>query len=227
MRIALAQVNPKVGDCDGNAALVIRAAREVAAYLVSKAAGWDIVPVTVLRSDAPMGEGSLQLFIEHDPEVHYFTLMHDRLDEFARFAAFDVVVNNAGVGTAVPATRETPEQFRKVIDINLNGCYWMAQAFARAIGEDGGSIVNIGSVLGSTTASTPKVPSAARIDLDDDGKVVVKPRHADSKRGKTMWATSRTLVANMVKGVTSGFVSRPSPPRGLSGGCYGPICAAK
>ncbi|HKG63577.1 MAG TPA: glucose 1-dehydrogenase [Solirubrobacteraceae bacterium] len=68
----------------------------------------------------------------------------------------DVLVNNAGVGTAVPATRETPEQFRKVIDINLNGTYWMAQAFARAIGEDGGSIVNIGSVLGSTTAGLPQ-----------------------------------------------------------------------
>jgi large subunit ribosomal protein L6 len=39
----------------------------------------------------------------------------------------------------------------------------------------------------------------------DDGKVVVKPRHADSKRGKVMWATSRTLVANMVKGVSDGF----------------------
>ena len=71
------------------------ASRERAAYLVSRAAGWDIVPTTVIRADAPLGEGSLQLFIEHDPEVHYFTLMHDRLDEFARFAAFDVVVNNA------------------------------------------------------------------------------------------------------------------------------------
>ena len=68
----------------------------------------------------------------------------------------DVLVNNAGVGTAVPATRETPEQFRQVIDINLNGSYFMAQAFARAIGEDGGSIVNIGSVLGSTTAALPQ-----------------------------------------------------------------------
>ena len=71
------------------------AARERASYLVSEGAGWHIVPPTVLRADAPMGEGSLQLFIEHDPEVHYFTLMHDRLDEFASFAAFDVVVNNA------------------------------------------------------------------------------------------------------------------------------------
>ena len=71
------------------------AARERASYLVSEAAGWGLVPVTVLREKAPLGPGSLQLFIEHDPEVHYFTLMHDRLDEFAPFAAFDVVVNNA------------------------------------------------------------------------------------------------------------------------------------
>ena len=42
------------------------AAREVAAYLVSEASGWGLVPPTVLREDAPLGEGSLQLFIEHD-----------------------------------------------------------------------------------------------------------------------------------------------------------------
>ena len=44
------------------------------------------------------------------------------------FGRVDILVNNAGVGTAYPATRETPEQFRQVIDVNLNGCYWMAQA---------------------------------------------------------------------------------------------------
>src|SRR4051795_9566770 len=44
------------------------------------------------------------------------------------FGHVDVLVNNAGVGTAVPATRETPEQFREVIDVNLNGAYWMAQS---------------------------------------------------------------------------------------------------
>src|SRR5687767_7251318 len=79
----------------------------------------------------------------------------------AELGKADVLVNNAGIGTAVPATRETPEQFRKVIDVNLNGSYWMAQAFARAIGEDGGSIVNIGSVLGSTTAGLPQAAYGA------------------------------------------------------------------
>jgi uncharacterized repeat protein (TIGR03843 family) len=71
------------------------AAREVAAFMVSEAAGWDLVPPTVLRDDAPLGPGSLQLFIEHDPERHYFVLMDDHADVLRCFAAFDVVVNNA------------------------------------------------------------------------------------------------------------------------------------
>ncbi|HEX2235516.1 MAG TPA: SCO1664 family protein [Actinomycetota bacterium] len=71
------------------------AAREVAAYLVGVAAGWGLVPPTVLRRQAPLGSGSLQLFIEHDPERHYFTLAEGRLEDFAVFAAFDVVINNA------------------------------------------------------------------------------------------------------------------------------------
>jgi len=72
----------------------------------------------------------------------------------------DVLVNNAGVGTAVPATRETPEEFRRVIDVNLNGCYWMAQACGRVM-QPGSSIVNISSVLGLTTAGLPQAAYAA------------------------------------------------------------------
>src|SRR5213076_1302994 len=72
----------------------------------------------------------------------------------------DVLINNAGIGTAVPASREQPDEFRRVIDINLNGSYWMAQACGRAM-KGGGSIVNIGSVLGSTTAGLPQAAYAA------------------------------------------------------------------
>ena len=72
----------------------------------------------------------------------------------------DVLVNNAGVGTAVPATRERPEDFRRVIDVNLNGCYWMAQA-AAAVMEPGSAIVNISSVLGLTTAGLPQAAYSA------------------------------------------------------------------
>ena len=72
----------------------------------------------------------------------------------------DVLVNNAGVGTAVPATRETPEQFRSVIDVNLNGAYWMAQACGRVM-QPGSSIINISSVLGITTGGLPQAAYSA------------------------------------------------------------------
>jgi NAD(P)-dependent dehydrogenase (short-subunit alcohol dehydrogenase family) len=72
----------------------------------------------------------------------------------------DVLINNAGIGTAVPATRETPDEFRRVIDINLNGSYFMAQACGRAM-RDGGSIVNVGSVIGSTSAFLPQAAYAS------------------------------------------------------------------
>ncbi len=72
----------------------------------------------------------------------------------------DVLVNNAGLGTAAPATREPPDDFRRVIDVNLNGSYWMAQACGRVM-QPGSSIVNIGSVLGSTTAGLPQAAYAS------------------------------------------------------------------
>jgi NAD(P)-dependent dehydrogenase (short-subunit alcohol dehydrogenase family) len=76
------------------------------------------------------------------------------------FGKVSVLVNNAGFGWAAPATRETPEQFRKVIDINLNGQYWMAQAFGRAA-KEGGSIINISSVLGLRPGAIPQAGYAA------------------------------------------------------------------
>ncbi len=76
------------------------------------------------------------------------------------FGRVDVLVNNAGIGTAVPATRETPEQFRQVVDVNLNGCYWMAQACGRVM-QPGSSIVNISSVLGITTGGLPQAAYSA------------------------------------------------------------------
>ncbi|WP_242419217.1 SDR family NAD(P)-dependent oxidoreductase, partial [Frankia sp. CpI1-P] len=76
------------------------------------------------------------------------------------FGRVDVLVNNAGIGTAVPALKETPEQFRSVLDVNLSGCYWMAQAAARVM-RPGSSIVNISSVLGLTTAGLPQAAYTA------------------------------------------------------------------
>jgi uncharacterized repeat protein (TIGR03843 family) len=69
--------------------------REVAAYLVSAALNWQVVPPTVYRTDGPMGPGSLQQFIVADLREHYFSLMPSRSDDFRTMAAFDVIVNNA------------------------------------------------------------------------------------------------------------------------------------
>jgi NAD(P)-dependent dehydrogenase (short-subunit alcohol dehydrogenase family) len=84
-------------------------------------------------------------------------LVAGAMDEYGRV---DILINNAGVGTAYPATRETPEQFRQVIEINLNGCYWMAQACGRVM-KPGSSIINISSVLGITTAGMPQAAYAS------------------------------------------------------------------
>jgi uncharacterized repeat protein (TIGR03843 family) len=96
------------------------AAREVAAYVVSEATGWGVVPPTILR-DGPLGEGACQLWIESseaEPAVDFvaadelppdwlavarardetgkpYVLAHADDAALARFALFDVVVNNA------------------------------------------------------------------------------------------------------------------------------------
>lgn len=79
------------------------------------------------------------------------------MNEFGRV---DVLVNNAGVGTAAPATRETPDEFRSVIDLNLNGSYWSAQACGRVM-QPGSSIINLSSILGITTAGLPQAAYSA------------------------------------------------------------------
>jgi uncharacterized repeat protein (TIGR03843 family) len=70
--------------------------REVAAWQLSDRLGWDLVPTTIVREDAPLGEGSLQLFVEADFEQHYFTLYENEAnhDVLRRMCAFDLVANN-------------------------------------------------------------------------------------------------------------------------------------
>ncbi len=68
--------------------------REVATYVVSQALGWPYVPPTVLR-DGPHGLGSVQLYIDADPEEHYFTLQEQYVEDFQHVAALDYVINNA------------------------------------------------------------------------------------------------------------------------------------
>lgn len=69
--------------------------RETAAYLTAKALGWPLVPPTLLRAGT-RGVGSVQLFIDHDPEEHYYTFdKPELLPQLERMAAFDAIANNA------------------------------------------------------------------------------------------------------------------------------------
>jgi uncharacterized repeat protein (TIGR03843 family) len=79
------------------------AGREMAAFLVSEASGWGIVPPTVVR-DGPFGPGMVQLWMEVDESVDPVALVNDADPRLRRLAAFDAVVNNADrkVGHLLP-----------------------------------------------------------------------------------------------------------------------------
>jgi uncharacterized repeat protein (TIGR03843 family) len=68
--------------------------REVASFETAHALGWILVPPTVLR-DGPHGIGSVQFYVEHDPEVNYFTFTQEMVPQLQRMALFDHLVNNA------------------------------------------------------------------------------------------------------------------------------------
>jgi len=69
--------------------------REACAYLVSEALGWCFVPPTVFREDGPFGPGSLQFFIDHDPNYHYFNLRDEDFQRLHPVVLFDLLINNA------------------------------------------------------------------------------------------------------------------------------------
>lgn len=71
------------------------ARREVLAYLVSEQLGWELVPPTVYREDGPMGPGSVQLFVDHDPKDHFFNFTEEARLSLRPAALFDVLINNA------------------------------------------------------------------------------------------------------------------------------------
>ncbi|MET4430369.1 SDR family oxidoreductase [Mycolicibacterium sp. 624] len=84
-------------------------------------------------------------------------LVDAAMEEFGRV---DILVNNAGVGSVGPATRQGPQEFRSVLDVNLYGTYWAAQACGLVM-QPGSSIVNVSSILGITTTGLPQAAYSA------------------------------------------------------------------
>ncbi len=139
------------GSSSGLGVAFARAAAEAGAdvVLAARRVGKLAETATLVR-DA----GQKALVVEtdvSDPEA-CAALVESAMAEFGRV---DVLVNNAGIATARPATRETPSEFLSVVDINLAGSYWVAQACGRVM-LPGSSIVNISSILGITTAGLPQ-----------------------------------------------------------------------
>ncbi|PKN91912.1 MAG: hypothetical protein CVU44_16605 [Chloroflexi bacterium HGW-Chloroflexi-6] len=71
------------------------AGREVCAYRLSEFLGWSLVPYTILRADGPYGPGSLQQFIEYNPNQHYFNFKPEDKARLHPVALFDHLINNA------------------------------------------------------------------------------------------------------------------------------------
>ena len=71
------------------------ARREVAAYLISESLGWSLVPPTIFRKDGPLGPGSLQQYVEHDPNDHYFNFEEKDRQRLRPVVVFDLILNNA------------------------------------------------------------------------------------------------------------------------------------
>ena len=82
--------------------------REVTAYLISESLGWNFVPYTALREDGLYGPGSIQQYIEYDPNYHYFVFTDEDKARLPAVMLFDLLCNNADrKGSHVIIEKET------------------------------------------------------------------------------------------------------------------------
>lgn len=116
--------------------------RERAAFVISEAIDWHIVPPTVLR-DAQHGLGSVQLFIDHDPERHYFTIEGDATlrPQLQRIALLDILINNADrkAGHVLIQEGEEPGGSNRLWGIDHGICFHVDPKLRTVIWEFGGA----------------------------------------------------------------------------------------
>lgn len=140
------------------------AKREVAAYLVSEALGFHFVPCTVLREDVPTyGGGSLQQYIDYDPEYHYFNFSEEDKARLAPVSLFDVLINNADrKGSHVVIENGT----RRLWAIDHGLCFHEAEKLRTVLWDSAGHAIpeNLKSLLASVPALL-EAGSPLRLDL--------------------------------------------------------------
>ena len=116
--------------------------RERAAFLVSERLGWYVVPPTVLR-DAQHGLGSVQLFIDHDPTRHYFTIEGDGTvqSQLQKIALLDILINNADrkAGHVLIQDAEDPREPARLWGIDHGICFHVDPKLRTVIWEFAGT----------------------------------------------------------------------------------------
>ncbi|KQR01145.1 phosphatidylinositol kinase [Arthrobacter sp. Leaf141] len=148
--------------------------RERAAYLLSEALGWGMVPPTVIREDAPLGVGSLQWFIDCDFRQHYFTLAAEDPSthpELARMALFDFISNNTD--------RKSGHVLRggdgRIWGIDHGLCFSAAFKLRTVIWDFAGEAIPDG-LLADIAPLAEAVPEELAGLLDDDENAALKRR---------------------------------------------------
>jgi len=146
--------------------------REVAAYLVSEALGWGIVPPTLLR-DGPHGEGMLQQWIERDETDDVIDMVNGDDPRLRRIAVFDAIVNNtdrkAGHLLPVPGGHLHAVDHGVTFSIvpKLRTVLWAWEGELFDDGEFAG-LARVRDALGSTTVPGPLATGLADLLFVDE-----------------------------------------------------------
>ena len=131
------------------------ALREVAAYLVSECLGFHFVPFTTLREDGPYGAGSIQQYIDYDPEYHYFNFSSEDRELLRPVVLFDLLVNNADrKGGHVFFENDT----RKLFAIDHGICFHEEDKLRTVLWDFGGQKIP-DNLLSPLTQMTDLIPS--------------------------------------------------------------------
>jgi hypothetical protein len=133
------------------------AGREVCAYLVSQSLGFDLVPFTVLR-DGPLGPGSLQQYIDYNPNYHYFTFKPAELERLRPVVLFDLLINNADrKGSHILVQKRT----RKLYLIDHGLCFHVEDKLRTVVWDFAGEPIPPDLRLALSTFRTDLVEHAA------------------------------------------------------------------
>lgn len=115
--------------------------------------------------EAIAGKGGRAIAVQADlsKELDVRRLFAEAIKAFGRL---DIVVNNAGIYEFLPLEQVTAEHFHRQFDLNVLGLLLACQEAARRFGPEGGSIINISSVVATAAPATGAVYSATKAAVD-------------------------------------------------------------